>query len=207
LVALTQAFSSDLPLEGRTILLDPGHGVLSFKGDIVNSGQKSRDKKILERKINFEVCQKLASYLTKEGANVVLTRPTNQYWRQAYTATEDNKNRALLANEIKADIFVSLHCDWHPKSAINGVTTFYETSESRPLGAAIHRRLIDQLKCKNRQLVKDHYTVLDFTSMPAVLVEMGFLSNKSESKKLAQSNYQDRIAKSIGDGIKAFFLN
>lgn len=198
---------SDSPLTGRTIALDPGHAVIDFQGSVINPGKKSRDGNVHEHKVACDISQKLGELLKEEGAKVIFTRTPSDYWRQAYTAADDNKARALLANELNANVFISIHCDWDPRSKIQGVTTYYKTPESLPLGENIHRSLIKELKAENRHLKRDSYTVLDQAAMPAVLIETGFLSHRGEAKKLSTPDYQKKAAQAIAAGLRGYFAN
>jgi N-acetylmuramoyl-L-alanine amidase len=151
------------------------------------------------------VAQKLGTLLEKDGASVVYTRTPNDFWRESYNVVEDNKDRAAFANKIGAHAYISIHCDWDPRSRIHGVTTFYTKENSRKLGAEIHKNMIRTLGVKNRQLVRDSYTVLDTATMPAVLVETGFLSNGPEAKRLSMPGYQDKVAQALLAGIRNYF--
>ncbi len=194
-------------IAGRTVALDAGHGVIDYQGHIINSGKSSRDGSIKEYQITFEIAQTLGKMIEEAGGHVIYTRTPFDYWRQATNAPEDNRARALLANELKADVFIAIHCDWDPRSRINGVTTYYKTSPSRRLGKEIHSKLINRLGAFDRRLQHDTFTVLDQTTMPTVLVETGFLSNKKEAKKLATSDYQKKVADAILAGIGNYFAH
>jgi N-acetylmuramoyl-L-alanine amidase len=193
------------PLNGRTIMLDPGHGVIDFEGRIINSGKSSRGHKIWEHQLTLQMATLLGDKLEKEGARVVYTRTPFDYWRQSYSIADDNRARGKLANELKADVYISIHCDWDKRSKNHGVTTYYKTAASEKLGEDIHRQLIQSLKAENRHLRHDTFTVLEQTDMPAVLIETGFLSNRSEVKKLASSKYQAKIASAILQGLETYF--
>jgi N-acetylmuramoyl-L-alanine amidase len=193
------------PLAGRVIALDPGHGTIDYQGHLINSGKSSRDGKTWEYRITFEIAQKLGKMIEDAGGRVVYTRTPFDYWRQAATAPDDNRARALLANELKADVFLAIHCDWDPRSRISGVTTYYKTQQSRRLGKEIHSRLINKLGALDRRLQHDSFTVLDQTTMPTVLIETGFLSNRSEAKKLSDAEYQKKVAGAILAGLDGYF--
>jgi N-acetylmuramoyl-L-alanine amidase len=195
-----------LPLADKRIVIDAGHGVLSFQGFIINEGQRGYFGQV-EHRTAFDIAKKLGQLLEKEGAHVIYTRTNFDYWRQGFSPAEDNKNRALFANQLQADILLSIHCDWSPSSKVSGVTTLYETSKSRALGDAIHRRMVGDLKAKDRKLVNDNFTILDFAQMPALIIETGFLSNRSEARKLSDKDYQMKVARAITSGVKNYFSN
>lgn len=191
-------------LTGRSILIDPGHGVIDYQGRVINTGKRASDG-IPEYKLTFEIAQRLGKLLEKEGIRVNYTRTAFDYWRQAYNPQEDNRARAYLANELNVDAYIAIHCDWDPRSRIHGVTTFYTKKESKRLGELVQQNLIKELKASSRGLVKDTYTVLDHTEMPAILVETGFLSNRAEGRKLKTADYQQRVAQAMADALRAYF--
>lgn len=193
-------------LENRVILIDPGHGVINFKGRIINPGQENKLGH-KEHRLTMAIGKRLGEILEKEGAKVYYTRTSRDYWRHAYNTIEDNETRAYFANEIGCEVYLSIHCDWHPSPKTQGVTTYYAKSHSKKLGEHVHRSLITSLKAKNRKLVLDTYTVLDKTDMPALIIETGFLSNRIEARKLASAAYQLKIAQAIAKGLKNYFSN
>jgi N-acetylmuramoyl-L-alanine amidase len=195
---------ADLPLKGRKIVVDPGHGVINFERDLINSGKKTSNG-LMEHKLTLEISMKLAEFLRREGATVYLTRTSNDYWRQAYTAPEDNKARILFANEVAADAFIAVHCDWNTSKKISGVTTLYEKDISRRLGDILQTFMVRKLHAKDRSLINDSFTVLDHAEMPAVIVETGFMSNRKEAHKLVDPEYQRRVAQALTDGLKFYF--
>jgi len=192
------------PLEGRKILIDPGHGTIDPRGRIINTGRKTNNG-YREHKLNLEVSQKLRDYLTKLGAEVFMTRTSYDYWREGVSTPEDNKARGYFANEIGADAYLAIHCDWHPKRKFNGITTYYYSKNSRRLGSLIQNNLIKNLGARDRGLVRDSFSVLDAAQMPAVLVEIGYLSNDEEARKLLSPNYQDKIVKALSQALLSFF--
>lgn len=206
LLFIAAAAHADSPpiLQGRLIVLDPGHATLNYDGAVINPGKASWAG-TKENRVTCSVAQKLGALLEKDGANVVYTRTPHDFWRESYNVVEDNKDRAAFANKIGAHAYISIHCDWDPRSRIHGVTTFYTKENSRKLGAAIHTNMVRTLGAKNRQLVRDSYTVLDTATMPAVLVETGFLSNAAEAKRLSLPGYQDKVAQALLAGIRNYF--
>ncbi len=205
-VAAPSAFS-DSPLAGHLIVLDAGHGTIDYRGHVINSGKISRNGKLVENRLTFDIVQKIGKRIEEAGGRVIYTRTPTDYWRQASSVTEDNRARAILANELKAEAFIAIHCDWDPRTKIHGITTFYKSPASQRLGESVHRRLIKDLKAQDRKLTRDSYTVLDQTTMPSILVETGFLSNRNEGKKLSTDEYQTKIAQAITAGLSSYFSN
>lgn len=199
---ITAAPSS--PLRGHLIVIDPGHGVIDFDSNIINPG-KVNNSGLMEHKLNMAIGQKVGARLEKEGAKVIYTRTPSDYWRESYGTIEDNKNRAAFANELKADVFLAIHCDWHPKKKVQGVTTIYEKPESKRLADLVHRNMLKKLHAKDRKVVNDSYTVLDQINVPGLIIECGFLSHRDESRKLAKPAYQSDIAEAITTALKKYF--
>lgn len=202
-LAAVSAASAEPVLAGRKIVLDPGHGTIDYERSIINAG-KSRDG-VQEHRLTMQIATYLGRLLEEDGATVFFTRTGADYWRLGYSPAEDNRARAFFANEIGADAYISIHCDWHPSRRYHGVTTFYTKEHSRRLGELIQRRLVRDLKANDRDLVKDSFTVLDHTDMPAVLVETGFLSHRVEGRKLLRADYQKKVAGALAAALRGFF--
>ena len=196
--------SARLSLGGKIIVLDPGHAAINFQRAVINPG-KSKGDVIVEHRLTLEIAEALAQVLEADGATVYLTRTPNDYWRAGYSAIEDNKARAFFANEVKADVLIAIHCDWHPSRRFYGVTTFYSAPSARGLGETMQHQLVHDLRTHDRGVIQTHFTVLDHADMPAILVETGFMSNRTEGRKLAQSAYQKRIAAAMASALRRYF--
>ena len=204
LVMATTAFAEpSLPLAERLIVIDSGHGVINYQNAMINTGRKG--KKHPEHELTLRISEAVTRELTEQGARVVQTRNSQMYWREAATVVDDNRERAIMANQIKADVLVSIHCDWDRKSRTRGVTTLYQKPNSEKLGRNIHQSMIKKLKVNDRRLVRDEFTILENADMPAVIVETGFISNPTEYARLGTAEYQSRIAKAIADGLINYF--
>lgn len=204
-LAVLSSVSAEPSLSGRRIVIDPGHGTIDFDRRVINTG-KSRDG-VFENRITMEIALYLGKILEEDGATVYFTRNKEDYWREGYSPAEDNKARAYFANELNADALICIHCDWNPSRRFRGVTTFYEKPNSAELGSWIQRTLVRDLRTTDRGVVKDSFTILDHAEMPTVLVETGFLSNRSEGKSLLQSDYQKKVAGALASAIRGFFSN
>ncbi|OVE76741.1 hypothetical protein BVX98_04850 [bacterium F11] len=193
-------------LKNRVVILDAGHGTLNYDSHIVNGGKETRDK-IPEHKLTLHMAEAFKKELVDQGAIVYLTRNTTDYWRQAYNSVDDNKARAVFANEMGADVFISLHCDWHPNSRVKGVTTLYAKRDSKKLANSLHSSLVRGIKAKDRKVKRDTFTILDHAEIPAVIIETGFMSHRKEHKKLKSPTYQKKIAQSLTKGLLRYFQN
>jgi N-acetylmuramoyl-L-alanine amidase len=192
-----------LSLAGKVIVVDAGHATIDFKRAIINSG-KSRDT-MSEHRLNMDIARYLGELLEADGATVYLTRSPADYWRMSYSAIEDNKSRAYFANEVKADALLAIHCDWHPSRKFYGVTTFYLDPKARPLAETVQKGLVRHLQTRDRGVIRNNFTILENAEVPAILVECGFMSNRTEGRKLLQTAYQKKIAAGLASSLRRYF--
>lgn len=176
------------------IVLDPGHG-----GE--DEGCMRGDA--LEKEINLEIALRTAVRLREMGFDVVLTREDND-------ADPTLEERVAIAEESEADIFVSIHQNACEKreSSVRGIETWYcdSTEGSRRLAQLVHMKSLEETEASERDLQEtDELYVIRETSMPACLIETGFLSNGEERKLLCDPVYQDKIAAGIAAGINYYF--
>ena len=115
--------------------------------------------------------------------------------------------RTSVANDSNADLFISLHCNYYEDGAqITGLECYYsspDATESKVYAESIIEAVSLSDDIKVRDAKSESYYVLLNTQMPAVLVEMGFLSNYSERQKLVSDDYQETLSQKIAEGIKA----
>jgi N-acetylmuramoyl-L-alanine amidase len=191
-------------LAGKVIVIDPGHGGL-------DSGAAREE--ILEKDVNLQISKKLAQKLSQAGALVVLLRENeSDLAGDEFTGRiKDHKNEDLLqrvnkANEAKGDLFISIHVNASPSSVWSGAQTFYkpEHEESWKIAEAIQNALKVQLKNTKREAAPGDFFVLNKTNMPAVMVEVGFLSNKTEAYLLIDDDYQQKLVYAIMTGLANF---
>ncbi|CUA81312.1 N-acetylmuramoyl-L-alanine amidase CwlD [Anoxybacillus suryakundensis] len=196
-----------LPLSGKIIILDPGHGG-------PDGGAVGGD--VLEKDIALNVALKLRDYLQQQGALVQMTREgdydlaneqTRGYSRRKI---EDLQQRVQLVNDSEADFFISIHLNAIPSPKWRGAQVFYYSSleENKRLAKFIQQELRVNLENTHR-LAKPIQTVylLKMAKKPGALVEIGFLSNEEERKLLASSVYQEKLAASIYKGILRYVSN
>ncbi|MDR1539999.1 MAG: N-acetylmuramoyl-L-alanine amidase [Clostridiales bacterium] len=187
-----------MPLSKKIILIDAGHGGYD-PGKV--SGKSN------EKDINLEIAKKLQAYLEQSDAIVFMTRIDDS--ELATTKKSDMYSRKLTANTSKADIFVSIHQNSFPNSSVHGAQVFYFNSSdnSKKLAESIQKEVKEFVDYTNKFEAKENsnYYVLKQTTMPAVIVECGFLTNYSEKQKLLDPDYQDRLAWAIYMGILDYF--
>ena len=140
---------------------------------------------------------KLKAVLEDDDIDVVMTRSSDEYLSL--------EQRATAANDAGADFFISLHCNYYEEDArIAGLECYYsspDATESKAYAESIVEAVSLSDGMKARTAKDEGYYVLLNTRMPAVLVEMGFLSNDSERRKLADDDYQETLSQKIAEGI------
>ncbi|MGG4178898.1 N-acetylmuramoyl-L-alanine amidase CwlD [Virgibacillus pantothenticus] len=194
--------SFSLPLSGKTIVIDPGHGG-------PDGGAVGKDD-TQEKDISLEVSKKAQKYLQQVGAIVYLTRETDKDLASpdvkglSKRKSEDIRNRLAFINKKEADFFITLHLNALPSSKWRGAQTFYNPlkDENKHLAEMIQAELIRNLENTNRAaLAINNVYLLKHAEVPGALVEIGFLSNAEERELLKDSDYQQKVAASIYKGI------
>ncbi|AIM16717.1 N-acetylmuramoyl-L-alanine amidase CwlD [Neobacillus thermocopriae] len=199
--------SWNLPLSGKIILLDAGHG-----GPDGGAGSG----KTLEKDIALSITLMVRDYLQEQGALVVMTRETDTDLADPDTRgysrrkVEDLKKRLQMINNKENDFFVSIHLNAIPSSRWSGAQTFYAPHHKENARAAkfIQDELRKNLENTHRKAkpINEVY-ILKHAKKPGVLVEVGFLSNPTERENLKKKEYQEKVAASIYKGILRYFTN
>lgn len=190
-------------LKGRVIVIDPGHGG-SDSGAIGPTG-------VMEKSITLRVGNELRRLLTQEGATVYMTRSTDKEVspkRSKATDIEELQARCDVANQKNADIFVSIHMDSFTNDAARGTTGYYYSlgnKRSRILADKIRAGVIDQIGTQSRGTQSSNFYVVKHTDMPATLVELAFISNKTEEQLMNSEDGIKKAAQGIADGIADYF--
>src|SRR5690625_289907 len=194
------------PLAGKVIVLDPGHG--GVDGGAVGADQTS------EKEITLILSRKLRAYLQQAGAEVYLTRETDDDLADESTRkiserkVEDIKRRVAFIEEKDPDLFLTIHLNALPTSQWRGAQVFYHPNqpESKMLAEAIQAEIKSHLANTTREaLAINNVYLLKHINRPAALVEAGFLSNPEERELLKQAPYQEKVAASIYYGILRFY--
>jgi len=175
----------------KVVVIDPGHG-----GS--DPGTTSITNKH-EKNFNLSLALKVQELLLKEpNIEVVMTRDSDIY----PTRTE----RVQLANQLNADVFVSIHGNSVLSAPqVNGTETYYyQRSSSKDLANIIHKYLIKAIGLTDRGVKNGSLQVIRETTMPAVLLEVGFLSNRSDEQIMSSDAVQYKAAQAIVDGIKEY---
>ncbi len=168
-----------------TIVIDAGHGGID-RGGI--PGQR-----VAEKGVALDVAQRLAKKLRSSGYHVVMTRDSDVFVSLG--------ERVRIANSYRDAVFVCIHFNSATRSGANGIETYYYSSQSAALAAAIHRQVIAGTWTDNRGIRRRGYYVLRRTAIPSVLVECGFLTNPTEANLALETGYRDKLAQRIADGV------
>ncbi len=187
------------PLTGKIVVLDPGHG--GSQDGAFHHGVREAD-------VNLAIGLALKANLTAAGATVVMTRATDELAAPpGVTPAAELQARVDIARSADADIFVSLHANAHPtKPETAGAITFYAPGRPNDLAATVLEALVLETGAVNKGVRPANFYVLRNSDIPAVLVEVGFLTNRDEAVRLADSAYQQEIAAGICKGIMRYFL-
>ncbi len=169
----------------RTIVIDAGHGGFD-RGGI--PGQR-----VSEKAMALDVAQRLAKRLQQAGYRVVMTRDSDVFVSLG--------ERVRIANRYRDALFVCVHFNSARREGANGIETYYYANNSARYAASIHRHLVSGTSTENRGIRRRGYYVLRRSSIPAVLVECGFLTNGDEARLALQSSYRQRLADRMADGV------
>ena len=169
-----------------TVVIDAGHGGHD-RGGI--PGQR-----IAEKDMTLDVALRLRNVLSASGYRVVMTRSTDVFVPLG--------GRVAIANSYRNAIFVCIHFNATGRSGASGIETYFYSRESLPLASAIHYYVTGGAPSANRGVRRRGYYVLRRTSIPAVLVECGFLTNPTEAAYAQSVSYRQKLAEEIAAGIR-----
>lgn len=192
---------------GQTVLLDPGHG--GADSGAVNGSY-------YEKYLTMTFANKTKNYLENMGYKVVLTRSGDSSCLAVYSLTPDLQCRVDKSNQYGADVFVSIHINAAVPGAI-GTETYYnangdydgsmnvEPQNSKLLAQSIHNRYQPAMGSNDRGVVDSGFYVLRKNTVPATLLEVGFISDYRDLNKMINSTYQNNISSAIAQGINDYF--
>lgn len=173
--------------KGRVVVIvDPGHGGKD-PGAVGIGG-------LQEKHVILPIAKQVAAILEQEGVQAVMTRDSDYF--------VDLAPRVAIAERADANLFVSIHANsmGMGRPDINGLETYYFSSGER-LARVIHRNILQNVNVRDRGVRKARFYVLRKSSMPSVLVEVGFVTGAQDAPKLATSAYQKQMAAAIARGI------
>lgn len=176
------------------IVVDAGHG-----GN--DKGSLDSTETVYEKDIALQIAKKVASRLGRESdVNVIMTRSEDKY-----VSLEE---RAEIAKRANADALISIHLNAQKKFGdANGLETWYRggaTDGSKELASSVQKTTASYVEITSRGILRNNFEILRETTMPAVLIECGFITNVSDMEKLKNPNYQDMLAEGIMQGTLSF---
>lgn len=193
---------TSLPLLGKVIVIDPGHGGRD-PGTMYGT--------IYEKDINLDLSKVLQDELISKGAIVYMTREDDNDLSSKY---DKKKKRGDLYRRIlfiedkkkKTDMYLSIHMNWYKNSSWSGAEVLYHSinPNNKVLGEILMKNFKKDFKTK-RSLKKTDLYLYRNTRKLGVLIECGFLSNSNERYLLRQKTYQQKIAKSISNSVIEYF--
>ena len=192
-----------LVLSGTLFVVDPGHGTRYPDGRPLNVGAVSKNG-IRETAVTLAVGERLAALLRARGAKVVLTRSFAQPYRIATNKNRDNRARAALANKLGATAFIAVHCDASLDAAARGTSVFWLKASGATLANAIRHRLAPLALGESQFRARD-LAVTSEAMVPAVLVELGFITNPAQAHALTDPAFQEREATALADALGDWF--
>jgi len=214
-----EIIAEESSLCGKVIVIDPGHGINSYsKQEPIAPGSSqlkaafvsgTRGANQTEEQLNLSVGLKLKAALEEKGAIVYMTRETHE-------CDVSNVERAQMANELNADIAIRIHADGADNSSAHGVSVLvpgnqYITdstliSESRSAGEYVLSAFVEETGAQNRGIsVRNDMTGFNWSTVPVLLVEMGFMTNPEEDRLMETEDYQHKMVSGMVNGLEQYF--
>ena len=217
----TQPVPVQSKLAGKVICIDPGHASNpDMSTEPIGPGSSEMKVKdpggtagvvtgIGERVVTLAIAKDLKPLLEAQGATVVMTR-------EGETFHGGNRERAEIANNAHADLFIRIHADGSNNHAETGASTLYPASipgwtdgifaQSKKAAITVQASMVNNLGVKDDGTVeRSDLTGFNWSKVPAILVECGFMTNAEEEQKLISADYQEKIAEAMRNGIEIYF--
>jgi N-acetylmuramoyl-L-alanine amidase len=199
----TAAFHASGPaLVGKQIVVDPGHGGPDDPGVVVPDGPL----RWTEADLAFDIALRLEGRLAAAGMRVHLTRGPNP------AENMTNRDRAKLANDLGADLLISIHLDGHSNPDADGVATYHYGTTSgvtstvgERLAGLVQREIVARTGMRNCQIHSKSWELLRLTRMPAVRVEAGYLTSSVDRDRLVDPLFRDRMVEAIMAAVQRMY--
>lgn len=209
------------PAPKKKIAIDAGHQYRANSGlEPIGPGAKTKKMKVSggcvgvsthipEYQFTLRTAKKLRKELIKRGYDVFMVRTKNH-------VNISNKERAEKANQSGSDLYIRIHADSSTNSSVTGASGLYPSKHNPYVGSlsasslkltnSVLSAYCKKTGIKNRGcIVRDDLTGTNWSKIPVTLIECGFMSNPSEDRTLQNSEFQEKIAEGIADGIDAYF--
>jgi len=183
----------------------PGSDIMKAK---VASGTSGQWSKLAEHELTLMVALKLRDMLIDKGYNVIMIRETGN-------VNISNAERAIIANEAKADAFIRIHANGAANSSANGILTMCPTAanpycsgiynESYKLSSKVLECMVAATQANKREIIQtDTMSGINWCEVPVTIVEMGFMTNEREDLLMATDEYQNKLAAGMAEGIESY---
>ncbi|MEC0091182.1 N-acetylmuramoyl-L-alanine amidase family protein [Paenibacillus macquariensis] len=173
------------------VVIDPGHGGTDG-GATGASGQYEKD-------FALGVSKKVEKLLEQEpGIQVFMTRTDDSF------ISSESRYRPRYANELNADLFLSIHGNTVTDPDVTGTETYFYHKNSRRLAKIIQKHVVEATGYRDRGIKEQNLFVVKDTEMPAALIEVGYLTNPHDEFQMWTDDFQDNVATSIVEGIKEY---
>ena len=189
-VTQTQQQTTQKHVDKKVVVIDPGHGG-SDPG-----ATRANDQ---EKKLTIDIAHRVVKKLKDHGAVVYITRDDDTFVSLA--------DRVDFSNNKNPDLFVSIHINACEQECVHGVETHYYKDDSLDLAKYVHKSIMASSTQPNRGVFKSRFYVIRHTTAPAILLELGFISNEAEREMLKDAHYQEKVAESITEGIINYLNN
>lgn len=212
---------SETPQAKWTIVIDPGHQKLgdstmepvgpgsTVMKKKVSSGTRGTTTGIYEYRYVLDVSLLIRDLLEAEGFHVLMTRIDHE-------VTLSNVDRAKIANEAEADLFLRIHANGSDNPAVHGISTYTPpgnspynpdlAEKSEKIALLLLEEMVKATGAKDRGNHKSvSYTGINWSEVPVVILETGFMTNPEEDRLLATTSYQEKMAGGIANAVRRYF--
>jgi N-acetylmuramoyl-L-alanine amidase len=177
-------------LAGKVICIDAGHGGWKSGASGLN-GLKEGDACLA-------MAKQLARALQESGATVIMPREDD-----SYVSLED---RYTFANLKRADVFISIHCNAMPQhNTMSGSESYYWSPQSLDLARAVHPEVVQAMGGRDGGIRRRAFAVIHHTTMPSILLEVGYIDNVNDEAKLGDPAFQEEFGNAVRDGVIRYF--
>ncbi|WP_249659812.1 N-acetylmuramoyl-L-alanine amidase family protein [Lysinibacillus fusiformis] len=192
----------DFHLSDKIIVIDPGHG----GGD---RGARGEVLGTIEKDLNLKIAHNIKKELEgRTNATVILTREDDNSLLPETNQKEELRARVKVAKDYSADLYICIHHDAFDDTTVRGITTHYGTSKNndKQLAKMVQKAIFNQnIATRDRGVQESDFHVLRENSAPAILMELGFISNEDDEMLMNSPTFQAKTQQGIVDGIIEYF--